>query len=46
MRRGAAYLRQNVKYALGEREVAGLQRFYDLAAELGLVAATKAPRFY
>jgi chorismate dehydratase len=35
--RGAEYLRENVKYALGEREQAGLGRFYELAAELGLV---------
>jgi chorismate dehydratase len=35
--RGAEYLRENVKYALGGREQAGLGRFYELAAELGLV---------
>jgi chorismate dehydratase len=46
IRRGAEYLRENVKYALGEREIAGLQMFYGLAAELGLVAAARKPEFY
>jgi chorismate dehydratase len=46
MRRGAEYLRENVKYALGEREVAGLQMFYALAAELGIAATVKKPVFY
>jgi chorismate dehydratase len=45
-RRGAEYLRANVKYALGEREEAGLRMFYSLAAELGLVPAARTPRFY
>lgn len=44
--RGAEYLQANVKYALGEREVAGLERFYALAAELGLVLETRNPVFY
>jgi predicted solute-binding protein len=35
-RRAAAYLRDNVKYALGPDEAAGLQLFLDYAAELGL----------
>ncbi len=34
IRRGADYLRRNVKYALGEREAAGLEMFFSLAAEL------------
>jgi chorismate dehydratase len=33
--RADRYLREEVKYGLGEREVAGLARFYELAAEVG-----------
>jgi chorismate dehydratase len=44
--RADRYLRENVKYALGEREVAGLQRFYELAAEIGVLAKAETPRFY
>lgn len=43
--RAAEYLRENVKYALGEREVAGLRRFFELAAEVG-AARTGVPKFY
>ena len=35
-RRAARYLRDNVKYALGPEEAAGLQLFLDYAADLGL----------
>jgi chorismate dehydratase len=34
--RAAAYLRDNVKYGLGPDEAAGLQKFLDYAADLGL----------
>ena len=44
--RADLYLRENVKYALGEPEIAGLQRFYDLAAEVGVLPTAAAPRFY
>jgi chorismate dehydratase len=44
--RADLYLRENVKYALGEPEIAGLRRFYELAAEVGALAAAEAPRFY
>ena len=44
--RADLYLRENVKYALGEQEVAGLRRFYELAAEIGVLSAAEAPRFY
>ncbi len=37
------YLRENVKYALGEREVAGLRRFYELAAEIGILGRPRRP---
>ena len=33
------YLRENVKYALASAEVAGLRRFYELAAEVGALAS-------
>jgi chorismate dehydratase len=35
-RRAALYLRDNVKYGLGAQEAAGLQRFLDYAADLGI----------
>jgi chorismate dehydratase len=34
--RGRAYLRNNMRYALGDAERAGLERFYELAEEHGL----------
>jgi chorismate dehydratase len=40
------YLRDNLKYPLGEREIAGLRRFYELAAEQGLVPGLRPLRFY
>jgi chorismate dehydratase len=46
VRRGAEYLRENVKYALGEREQTGLRMFYTLAAALGLVPSMREPVFY
>jgi chorismate dehydratase len=44
--RADAYLRENVKYALGEAEIAGLRRFYELAVDVGVLPAAEAPRFY
>ena len=35
-RRASAYLRDNVRYGLGPQEAAGLQRFLDYAADLGV----------
>jgi len=43
---GARYLRDNVKYGFGERQLAGLTRFYREAADLGLVPEFRAPKFY
>jgi len=40
------YLRDNLKYQLGEAEIAGLQRFYELAAELGLAPGLRPLRFF
>lgn len=40
------YLRDNLKYGLGEREAQGLRRFHELSAEIGLVPALQPLRFY
>jgi chorismate dehydratase len=44
--RGQAYLRENIQYTVGEREVAGLQKYYELAEKHGLVEQARAPVFY
>jgi predicted solute-binding protein len=44
--RAGSYLRENVKYDLGEKEEAGLRRFYELAARIGVARAALPPRFY
>ena len=44
--RAAVYLRDNVRYGLGEREAAGLQRFLDFAADLGLGPARRTLEFF
>ena len=38
---GRSYLRDNIRYVLGEREEAGLRRFYELARAHDLVEATR-----
>ena len=40
------YVRDNLKYGLGDREKAGLRRFHELAAEQGLVPGLRDLRFY
>jgi chorismate dehydratase len=40
------YLRDTLRYGLGDREVAGLERFLELAVELGLAPARRPIRFY
>jgi chorismate dehydratase len=40
------YLREHIKYALGGPEEAGLRRFYDLAAEIGIVPEKRELEFY
>jgi len=40
------YLRDNLRHHLGAAEVAGLQHFHSLAAELGLVPDRQPLRFY
>jgi chorismate dehydratase len=42
---GARYLRENIKYYLGEEEKAGLEQFYRYAAEIG-AAPRGGLRFY
>lgn len=44
--RSLRYLRDNLQYGLGEREQAGLGRFHELAAEIGLVPTLQPVRFY
>jgi chorismate dehydratase len=41
-----AYLRDNLKFRLGESEQAGLRRFHELAAEIAVVPELKPLRFY
>jgi predicted solute-binding protein len=43
---GARYLRENIKYYLGEDERAALGMFYRYAVEAGVVSETGALRFY
>ena len=44
--RALVYLRDNVRYGLGPAEAAGLQRFLDAAADLGLAPARRPLLFY
>lgn len=43
---GARYLRDNVKYGFSEREKAGVTRFFEEAAALGLVPASRDLRYF
>jgi chorismate dehydratase len=45
-RRSFHYLRDNLRFGLGSREAAGLRRFHELAAEIGVVPALQPLRFY
>jgi chorismate dehydratase len=45
-RRSLEYLRDNLKYGLGDGEAAGLRRFYELAADIALVPGLQPLRFY
>lgn len=45
-RLAAEYLRDNIKYRLGERERDGLRRFFKAAAELRVVPSSGELRFY
>jgi chorismate dehydratase len=44
--RAARYLRDNVRYGLGEREAAGLQLFLDYAADLGVAPRRRTLEFF
>jgi chorismate dehydratase len=46
--RASRYLREDVKYSLGGREIEGLIRFYELAAEVGVtgIKGSIRPAFY
>ncbi|MEW6319968.1 MAG: menaquinone biosynthesis protein [Acidobacteriota bacterium] len=41
-----AYLRDNLRYELGDSELAGLGRFHELVVELGLAPGPRPLRFY
>jgi chorismate dehydratase len=41
-----AYLRDNIKYGLGDREVLGLRRYYELAARHGLAERSDPVEFF
>lgn len=43
---GRRYLRENIYYRLGEREEAGLRRYYELAAKHGLIDTAREVRAY
>lgn len=45
-RRALTYLRDNLKYGLGDAEQAGLRKFHELAAEIAAVPQLKPLRFY
>lgn len=40
------YLRDTLRYGLGDREIAGLERFHELAVDLGLAPARRPLRFF
>lgn len=42
----AGYLRDNLKYGLGEREMAGLRRFHELASDQGIGPGLRDLRFF
>lgn len=44
--RTLTYLRDTLKYGLGDRETAGLERFHALAVELGLAPGSRPLRFF
>jgi chorismate dehydratase len=44
-RRALTYLRDNLKYGLGDRELAGLERFHALAVEIGVTSVRRPVRF-
>jgi len=43
---GQKYLKENIRYGLGPRELDGLRAYYELALRYELVEMTRAPVFY
>ena len=43
---GAQYLRDNIKYSLGDQERAGLELFYRYAVEAGVISRAAPLRFF
>ena len=43
---GEHYLRERIRFRLGDRETAGLERFFELAAEVGVVPQTQPLRWF
>jgi chorismate dehydratase len=43
---GRAYLRDNIRYTLDERAVAGLRKYYELAAKHGVIEHVRPIEFY
>jgi chorismate dehydratase len=43
---GQRYLRDNMRYELGESELAAIDAYYRAAADLGLAPAVRTPRFF
>jgi len=43
---GARYLRENIRFRLGERERAGLERFFTLAVDVGVVERMQPLRWF
>lgn len=43
---GRLYLRDNIQYVLGDGEIAGLRKYYELAARRGLIDSAREPLFY
>ncbi len=43
---GRVYLRDNIYYTLGEREIAGLGRYYELAERHGVIERRREPKFF
>jgi chorismate dehydratase len=44
--RALVYLRDNLRYNLGDREAAGLRRFHELAAEIGVAPQLRPLQFF
>jgi chorismate dehydratase len=44
--RGQRYLKENIRYGWGERELEGLLAYYDLAVSYGIIGESRRPVFY